>query len=110
MPDSLHQVPILALQQSLNFHRILLQTTGGLTPGIAVVVDVTVPPFTLIVPAMVTPNVVRIITGVLLAFGVKVTVTPAGILTVVKLKTPLAGTCNTVFAVGLKAHPSPYYH
>jgi hypothetical protein len=40
-------------------------------------------PFTLTVPAIVTSPVASIVTGVLAAFGVKVTVTPEGMLIVV---------------------------
>jgi hypothetical protein len=44
---------------------------------------------------------------VLEAFFLKVTVTPAGMFTVVKLKIPLDGNCSTVSAVGLKAPSAP---
>jgi hypothetical protein len=48
-------------------------------------------PETSIVPAMVMFPVASIVTGVLVAFRMKVIVTPAGILTVVKLNMPLGG-------------------
>ena len=46
-------------------------------------------PLTLIVPLMVTSPEARIVTGVLAAFGVKVTVTPVGILNVKNYFAPL---------------------
>jgi hypothetical protein len=58
-----------------------------------------------IVPAMVTSPVARITTGVFAAFLAKVTVTPAGIFTVVKLKIPLSGT--STLAVGTNAPSAP---
>src|SRR2546425_666974 len=64
-------------------------------------------PLTSIVPAMVTFPLARIVTGVFAALRVKVTVTPAGMFTVVKLKTPLAGNVSVVLAVGLKAPSAP---
>ena len=57
----------------------------------------------LIVPAIVTSLVARIVTGVLAAFRAKVTVTPAGIFTVVKFNTPPGGNVTggvTVQGVG----------
>jgi hypothetical protein len=56
---------------------------------------------------MVTFPEAKIVTGALAAFRVKVTVTPTGISTVVKLNTPLDGTVSTVFAVGAKAPSAP---
>jgi hypothetical protein len=47
------------------------------------------------------------ITGVLVTFFWNLTVTPAGISTVVKLKIPLGGIVNVVFAVGLNAPSAP---
>src|SRR5437899_6635026 len=64
-------------------------------------------PFRLIVPAMATSPVANIVTGVLVLFWVKVTVTPDGMLTVVKLKTPLGGSVTVVLAVGTKAPSAP---
>jgi hypothetical protein len=61
----------------------------------------------LIVPAIVTLPLASIVTGVLVAFRVKVTVTPAGMLMVVKLKTPDAGSASVVFVVGLNAPSAP---
>ena len=49
------------------------------------------PPLTSIVPAIVTFPLAKIVTGVLRELRLKVMVTPAGMLTVVKLKTPLSG-------------------
>jgi hypothetical protein len=43
---------------------------------------------------MVTSPVANIVTGVLAALGIKLIVTPLGIFTVVKLNTPLGGTCT----------------
>ena len=57
-------------------------------------------PLTLIVPATVTVPLANIVTGVFAAFCIKVTVTPAGILTVVKLKTPFGGSVKLVLAIG----------
>jgi hypothetical protein len=57
-------------------------------------------PLTSILPAMVTFPVASMYTGVLLAFLAKETVTPKGMLIVVKLNMPLAGICKTVSMVG----------
>ena len=46
-------------------------------------------------------------TGVLAAFRANVTVTPAGIVTVVKLKTPLGGSGTVVLAVGANTPSAP---
>lgn len=46
-------------------------------------------------------------TGVLVEFFRNVTVTPNGILTVVKLNTPDSGTCNCVLTTGLNALSAP---
>jgi hypothetical protein len=59
------------------------------------------------VPAMVTSPVARRVAGVLLAFRVTVTVTPAGIVMVVKLKTSLGGRASVVLLVGLKGPSTP---
>jgi hypothetical protein len=56
---------------------------------------------------MVTLPVARRMTGVLAAFRVKVTVTPEGILMVVKLKTPFGGRASVVLLEGLKAPSAP---
>jgi hypothetical protein len=56
---------------------------------------------------MVTLPLARIVTGVLVTLRVNVTVTPAGMFTVVKLKTPLAGNVSVVFVAGLKAPSAP---
>jgi hypothetical protein len=56
---------------------------------------------------MVTLPVASIVTGVLAAFRVKVTVTPAGMLIVVKLNTPSGGSVSVVFVVGLNAPSAP---
>lgn len=69
--------------------------------------NVPIVPLTLIVPATVTVPLANIITGVFAAFFTKLTVTPEGILTVVKLKTPLGGKVNVVLAVGAKAPSAP---
>jgi len=61
----------------------------------------------LIVPATVTVPVASKVTGVLAAFLAKVTVTPEGILIVVKLKTPFGGSVNVVVAAGAKAPSAP---
>jgi hypothetical protein len=60
-----------------------------------------------IVPLITTSPEAKRVTGVLVAFGVKVTVTPEGMLIVVKLNTPEGGTCNVVLAVGAKAPSAP---
>jgi hypothetical protein len=65
------------------------------------------PPLTLSVPLIVTSPVARIVTGVFAAFFEKVTVTPAGIVTVVKLNTPLGGSVRVVFAAGANAPSAP---
>jgi hypothetical protein len=62
---------------------------------------------TLIVPDTVTVPLASNVTGVLAAFLEKVTVTPEGILTVVKLKTPFAGSVKAVLPVGAKAPSAP---
>jgi hypothetical protein len=46
----------------------------------------------LMLPAITTSPLARIVSGVFVALRVNVIVTPLGILTVVKLKVPLAGT------------------
>jgi hypothetical protein len=51
--------------------------------------------------------VASIVTDVFAAFGVNVTVTPAGMVMVVKLKIPLAGTVKVVLAEGAKAPSAP---
>ena len=56
---------------------------------------------------MVTLPLASNVTGVLAAFRVKVTVTPAGILIVVKLNTPLGGRVSVVLVVGLNAPSAP---
>jgi len=61
----------------------------------------------LIVPAIVTSPEASIVTGVLVVFGVKVTVTPTGIVMVVKLNLPLGGTAKAVLLVGEKAPSAP---
>jgi hypothetical protein len=61
----------------------------------------------LIVPAMVTLPVASIVTGVLAALRVKVTVTPAGMLIVVKLNAPSGGSVSVVLLVGLNAPSAP---
>jgi hypothetical protein len=63
--------------------------------------------FALIVPAMVTLPLASSVTGVLAALRVKVTVTPAGMLIVVKLNTPLGGRVSVVLVVGLSAPSAP---
>jgi hypothetical protein len=65
------------------------------------------PPLTLSVPLIVTSPVARIVTGVFAPFLAKVTVTPAGIVTVVKLNTPLGGSASVVFAAGANAPSAP---
>jgi hypothetical protein len=47
------------------------------------------------------------VNGVLLALGAKVIITPFGILTVVKLKTPLAGTWIVWLVVGANGPSAP---
>ena len=47
------------------------------------------------------------VTGVFAAFFVKRTVTPDGMLTVVKLKTPEGGSVRVVVAVGLNGPSAP---
>jgi hypothetical protein len=59
------------------------------------------------VPLIATFPVASRITGVLAAFRVKLTVTPAGILIVVKLNTPLGGRVSVVLLVGLKGPSAP---
>jgi hypothetical protein len=59
------------------------------------------------VPLMVTLPVARRIAGVFAAFRVKVTVTPEGILTVVKLNTPVGGRARMVLLAGLNGPSAP---
>jgi hypothetical protein len=59
------------------------------------------------VPAIVTSPLASMVTGVLVALRVNRTVTPAGILIVVKLNTPLGGSASVVFAVGFNAPSAP---
>jgi hypothetical protein len=59
------------------------------------------------VPVIVTFPEAKIMTGVFAAFGVNVTVTPAGTFTVVKLKTPLGGRATVVLVAGAKAPSAP---
>jgi hypothetical protein len=56
---------------------------------------------------MVTLPLASMVTGVLAAFRAKVTMTPAGMLIVVKLKIPLGGSARVVFVVGLNAPSAP---
>lgn len=49
----------------------------------------------------------KIVTGVLVVLGESVTVTPAGMFTVVKLNTPPGGTFKTVLDAGEKAPSAP---
>src|SRR5205814_1307893 len=62
---------------------------------------------TSIVPAMVTSPLASIVTGVFAAFRRNLTVTPRGMLIVVKLKTPLGGSASVMSAVGLNAPSAP---
>src|SRR5438128_11861496 len=64
-------------------------------------------PLTSIVPTMVTSPWARIVTGVFAALRVKRTVTPPGMFTVVKLKTPVAGSVSVRFADGFSAPSAP---
>jgi hypothetical protein len=66
-----------------------------------------VPPFKLIVPAITAFPLASIVTGVLVALRVKVTVTPTGMLMVVKLNTPDGGRASVVFVVGLYGPSAP---
>src|SRR5438046_7814358 len=59
------------------------------------------------VPAIVTLAVARSVTGVFAALRVKRTMTPDGMLMVVKLKTPFAGSVSVVLVVGVKATSAP---
>jgi hypothetical protein len=59
------------------------------------------------VPAMVTLPLASSVTGVLDALRVKVTVTPAGMLMVVKLNTPDGGSASVAFVVGLNGPSAP---
>lgn len=56
---------------------------------------------------MVTLPVASSVTGVLAAFRVNVTMTLAGMLIVVKLKTPFGDSANVVLVVGLNAPSAP---
>src|SRR5262249_11381017 len=70
----------------------------------------TLPPLvaeTSTVPAMVMLPVARIVTGVFAALRVNRTVTPEGIVTFVKLKTPLGGTASVTFAGGANTPSAP---
>jgi hypothetical protein len=58
-------------------------------------------------PAIVTFPLASQTTGVLVAFFLNVTVTPVGTFMVVKLNTPLGGSSNSVFTVGLNAPSAP---
>jgi hypothetical protein len=64
-------------------------------------------PLKLIVPAMTTLPVASNVIGVFAALRVKTTVTPAGMLMVVKLNTPSGGSASVVLVVGLKAPSAP---
>jgi hypothetical protein len=64
-------------------------------------------PLASIVPATTTSPEASIVTGVLALLGANRTVTPTGIFTVVKLKTPLAGTVKVISLVGAKAPSTP---
>jgi hypothetical protein len=64
-------------------------------------------PLISIVPAIVTSPVAKIVTGVLALFFRNFTVMPAGMLTVVKLKTPFGGSCRVVLTGGLNAPSAP---
>jgi len=59
------------------------------------------------IPATVTSPLASSVTGVLAALRPKRTVTPAGILIVLKLNTPPAGSGIVTFAVGLNAPSAP---
>src|ERR1044072_1954821 len=61
----------------------------------------------LIVPAITTSPLARIVSGLLVALRVNVIVTPTGMLTVVKLKTPLSGTTIDWVDAGAKAPSAP---
>src|SRR5206468_5424073 len=65
------------------------------------------PPLTSTVPAIVTLPLARSVTGVLAAFGMNFTVTPLGMLIVVKLNTPACGSVNVLSVVGLNAPSAP---
>jgi hypothetical protein len=56
---------------------------------------------------MVTSPTARIVTPVFFSFFLKVTVTPLGMVTIPKLKTPLSGIWRTVFTVGEKSPSAP---
>jgi hypothetical protein len=56
---------------------------------------------------MITSPVARIVTGVLAELRAKVITTPPGIVTVVKLNTPLAGTCMVWLVAGENAPSVP---
>jgi hypothetical protein len=58
-------------------------------------------------PAIVTLPLARSVTGVFVALRVNLTVTPTGMLIVVKLNTPLGGSVSVVVVVGLKAPSAP---
>jgi hypothetical protein len=59
------------------------------------------------VPAMVTLPLASSVTGVLAALRVNRTVTPAGMLIVVKLNTPSSGNVSVVLVVGSNAPSAP---
>jgi hypothetical protein len=70
----------------------------------------TLPPLvaeTSIVPAMLTLPVASIVTGVFATLRTKRTVTPEGIVTLVKLKMPFGGGVSVTFAVGVNAPSAP---
>jgi hypothetical protein len=65
------------------------------------------PPLTSSTPAIVTLLVASSVTGVLAALRVKRTVTPAGMVIVVKLNTPEGGSVSVVLEAGAKGPSAP---
>src|SRR5215213_670383 len=61
----------------------------------------------LMVPAINTSPLASIVSGLLVELRVKVIVTPVGMLTVVKLKTPLSGTATDAETVGENGPSAP---
>ena len=84
-------------------------------PPVPALLPRNVPPTTLpplvaemsMVPAMLTFPVARNVTAVFAALRVNRTVIPDGMVTVVKLKRPVAGRASVVFVVGLNAPSAP---
>jgi len=87
----------------------IVPPTGAAVGALTIAPDGTqiTTPLTLIVPAMLTLPLARITTGVLMVLRANVTVTLAGMVTVVKLKMPDGGSGTVVLTVGLNSPSAP---